>query len=178
MSSYPTLLPLPDAHRALCTRPGADPSDWETLTGTIGAPSPEATLSHLSQAAAVCAGCPILQQCAQWAQAQPHVWLGVIVAGIPFTEDSGTQRLRRKLSYDALAMVASGAPLHLAHAAYMRKVEHLASAQVARARAALAARGGMGPHPTHPGGTYPRPAYTARVASASQRRCEADCEVR
>lgn len=168
MSFYPLASPLPDAHRALCTRPGADPSAWETLTGTTGAPSPEATVAHLSQAASACAECPILQQCAQWAQDQPHVWLGVIVAGIPFTEDSGTQRLRRKVSYDALAMVASGAPLHLAHDAYMRTVERLASAQVARARAALAARVGRGPHPTHPGGAHPRPGGHPLVRGTSQ----------
>ncbi len=53
---------------APCRQPGADPENWFDLTGGVTfAPGTDIDAWRAQRAAALCAGCPVLQQCRDWA---------------------------------------------------------------------------------------------------------------
>lgn len=84
---------------ALCARPGRDPRDYDAIAKDYRPGSPRE--DNVARAVSLCAGCPVLQQCAL--EALFEQCKGTTRAGVPLHSD----RLTRQ-QYDALCLVASG----------------------------------------------------------------------
>ena len=69
----------PWQNQAACA--GQDPEAWATPTGVQSG-----QMANARAALAVCAVCPVLDQCREWAQRSVDNRRGLILGGIPFTE--------------------------------------------------------------------------------------------
>ncbi|WP_167465803.1 WhiB family transcriptional regulator [Nocardia brasiliensis] len=90
--------PAPWMEQAACA--GSDPEGWATDN------LPELPGERTRYAQRVCAGCPVIRQCAQWALAEPLTTgdyiTGVVLAGMAHTDNSAKrgpcERVRRRMA--------------------------------------------------------------------------------
>lgn len=101
---------LPEWHSmAQCSKPGHDPRDWDTRRADNG------RRDRAVRAATLCAGCPVIEQCA--AQALAEQPTGVVMAGMCMPSYRPWKGNRHHGLGAALEAVAAGWPMPVVVAA-------------------------------------------------------------